>query len=229
MRILAIDTSCAAASAAIVDASTRQALARLSEPMAHGQAEALAPMVERVAQETEGGLAAIGAIAVAVGPGSFTGIRIGLALARAMGLALEIPVIGVSTLVAFAAPLLDAPGPGVIVSAIDAKHGSVYFQAFEATGRPLFAPRVSSLRDAVAAVGAGPLRLAGDCAEAFAIEARRLGRTVEIVAADPYPDIVAIARVGLASNADDWPPRPLYVKPPDATPKTADVIARADG
>ena len=143
MRILAIDTSCGAASAAVVDGASREPLALRSEPMAHGHAEALGPIVESVMREVDGGFASIGAIAVAVGPGSFTGIRIGLAMARAMALALEVPVIGVSTLVAFAAPLLDDPRPGIIVSAIDAKHGSVYFQAFESSGRPLFAPRVA--------------------------------------------------------------------------------------
>jgi tRNA threonylcarbamoyl adenosine modification protein YeaZ len=228
MRILAIDTSCGAASAAIVDGFSRQPLARRSEPMTHGHAEALAPIVERVTREAGDGFASIGAIAVAVGPGSFTGIRIGLAMARAMALTLEIPAIGVSTLVAFAAPLLDETHPGVIVSAIDAKHGGVYFQAFESSGRPLFEPRVANLRDAVRAIGSGPLRLAGDGAEAFALEARRVGLVCESAGA-AYPDIVAIARVGLASNASDWPPRPLYVKPPDVKPMTADAIARVEG
>lgn len=89
MRILSIDTSCGAASAAIVDAASREPLAFRSEPMAHGHAEALAPIVESVMREADDGFASIGAIAVAVGPGSFTGIRIGLAMARAMALTLN--------------------------------------------------------------------------------------------------------------------------------------------
>ena len=228
MRILAIDTSCGACSAAVVDGPARATLSRRSNPMAHGHAEALAPMVESVMSEVEGGFASLGAIAVAVGPGSFTGIRIGLAMARAMGLTLGIPVIGVSTLVAFAAPLLDEPQPGVIVSAIDAKHGGVYFQAFESTGRPLFGPRIASFRDTARAIGGGPARIAGDGAQALALEAQRVGIACEAFGA-AYPDIVAIARIGLASNPEDWPPRPLYVKPPDAKPAGADAIARVPG
>lgn len=228
MRILAIDTSCGACSASVFDGVSRIAMSRRSEPMAHGHAEALGPMVEAVVGETEGGFAALGQIAVAVGPGSFTGIRIGLAMARGIGLTLGLPVVGVSTLVAFAAPLLDEPQPGVIVSAIDAKHGSVYFQAFEATGRPLFNPRIASFRDAAQAIGGGPARIAGDGARALALEVQRGGVACETFAA-AFPDIVAIARVGLAADPADWQARPLYVKPPDAKPASGEAIARIEG
>ena len=191
MRILAIDTSCGACSAAVFDGAARVALARRSEPMAHGQAVALGPMVEAVMGEVEGGFASLGQIAVAIGPGSFTGIRIGLAMARAIALTLGVPVVGVSTLVAFAAPLLDEPQAATIVSAIDARHGSCYFQA-------------------------------------FAAEAQRIGIPSEALGA-AFPDIVAIARIGLAADPTDWPARPLYVKPPDAKPANADAIARVEG
>ncbi|MGD1036479.1 MAG: tRNA (adenosine(37)-N6)-threonylcarbamoyltransferase complex dimerization subunit type 1 TsaB [Roseiarcus sp.] len=229
MRILSIDTSCGAASAAVVDGSSRQSLVRRSEPMAQGHAEALGPIVESLMREVDGGFDSIGAIAVAVGPGSFTGIRIGLAMARAMALTLEVPIIGVSTLVAFAAPLLGEPRPGVIVSAIDAKHGSVYFQAFESSGRPFFAPRVASLREAVRAIGVGRAHMAGNAAKALALEAQRAGLAYDSPGAADYPDIVAIARIGLASDPRDCPPRPLYVKPPDARRTSADAIARVEG
>ena len=228
MRILAIDTSCGAASVAIFDGAALRALAKRVEPMTHGQAEALAPMVAAVADEIDGGLDSLGAIGVTVGPGSFTGIRIGLALARAMGLALEAPVIGVSTLVAFAAPLLADPRPGIIVSAIDARHGAVYFQAYESSGRPLFAPRVGSAQEAIRSVGAGPARLTGDAAGLLAAEARRTGLPVEVYPA-PYPDIDAVALSALAADPASSPPRPLYIKPPDAKPAAGETIARVEG
>jgi tRNA threonylcarbamoyl adenosine modification protein YeaZ len=185
-------------------------------------------MVASLIGEIDGGVGSLGAIGVTVGPGSFTGIRIGLALARAMGLALEIPVIGVSTLVAFAAPLLAEPKPGVIVSAVDARHEAVYFQSYETTGRPLFAPRVGPLREAIRSVGAGPARFVGDAADLLAAEARRDGLACEVFAS-PYPDIDAVALIALAADPTTSLPRPLYIKPPDAKPAAGEAIARVEG
>jgi tRNA threonylcarbamoyl adenosine modification protein YeaZ len=226
MRILAIDTSCGAASVAVVEAGRIEPLAAISRPMARGHAEALAPMVEEATRLLDGGLASIGQIAVTIGPGSFTGIRVGVALARAMGLALGVPVVGVPTLVAFAAPLLNEPRLGVIAAAIDARHGSVYFQLFEASGRPLGPPRCDSVRECVRGVGAGPALLAGDAADLVAAEAHRSGLPYDLAAATDAPDIVAVARIGLALDPALNPARPLYVKPPDARPNPAEPIAR---
>ncbi len=229
MRILAIDTSSGACSVAIYDAETRQTLAAESQVMAHGHAEALAPMVERLMAGVEGGFASLDRMAVCVGPGSFTGIRIGLAMARAMGLALEVPVVGVSAFAAFAGPLLADLKPGVIAAVIDAKHGQVYFQLFESGGRPLFAPRVAKLRDAVRAIGGGPARLAGNAAALMAEEAQRGGVEFDASEGAAYPDIVAIARMGAVADPDASPARPLYVKAPDAHPSQGDAVARLDG
>lgn len=229
MRVLAIDTSCGACSVAVYDGEARDIVASESRQMSRGHAEALAPMVQRVMGEVEGGFPTIGRIVVCTGPGSFTGIRVGLAMARAMALTLEVPVIGVSTLVAFAAPLLETPQSGVIGSVVDARHGHVYFQLFESGGRPMFPPRVTSLRDAVRAIGGGPARLAGDAAGLVAEEALRSGVEFDASQAVASPDILSIARIGLVADPDSWPARPLYVKAPDATPSTGDTIARAEG
>ena len=227
MRILALDTSRGAASAAVYDGDARLAFARESEPMSRGHAEALAPMVERVLKAS-GGAAALGKVAVTVGPGSFTGLRIGVAMAKAIGLTLKIPVVGVSTLIAYSGPLLDDPKPGVIASAIDAGHGHVYFHLIDSKAKQIFPPRVVTLRDAVRAIGGSPARVVGDAGAALAEEARRAGVEVDASAAAAYPDIVAVARIGLAADPATWPPRPLYIKPPDAQPPRDEAIARAE-
>jgi len=219
MRILAIDSSCAAVSACIYDEGDEEALARHSEPMLRGHAEALAPLVEALMTRVKGGFASLDRVAVTSGPGSFTGIRIGIAMARAIGLALSVPVVGVSTLVAFAAPLLLEPRAGIIVSAIDARHGQVYFQLFEAAGRPLIAPRVEPISDAARAIGAGPARLAGNAARLLAEEFGRNASAFDASAGADFPDILAIARIGLGANPEAAPARPLYLKAPDAQPK----------
>jgi tRNA threonylcarbamoyladenosine biosynthesis protein TsaB len=227
MRILAIDTSCGVASACILDSGADEAIARHSEPMERGHAETLAPLIERLMFGVEGGFASLDRIAATVGPGSFTGIRVGLAIARAMGLALNVPVVGVSTLVAFAGPLLLEPGAGIIASAIDARHGRIYIQLFEPTGRPLVPARVDGLREAVRSIGAGPVRLTGSGAPMLAMEAARTGLNAELVSGAEYPDITVVARVGLAADPKDAPPHPLYLKPPDAQPAAATGVARA--
>jgi tRNA threonylcarbamoyladenosine biosynthesis protein TsaB len=227
MRILAIDTSCGAASVAVVESGRTGPLAVISRPMARGHAEALPLMVEEAMRGIEDGFLSLSRIAVAMGPGSFTGIRVGLAMARAMGVALACPVVGVSTLAAFAAPLLSEPRTGVIAATIDARHGSVYFQLFETSGRPLGPPRCDTPRECVRAIGAGPAWFAGDAAALVASEAQRFGLPYDLDAARIAPDIVALARIGLAVDPAKSPARPVYVKPPDARPNAAEPIARA--
>jgi tRNA threonylcarbamoyladenosine biosynthesis protein TsaB len=225
-RILAIDSSCGAISCCVCDEGAPEALARRTEPMVRGHAEALAPLVEKLIAQVPGGFGSLDRIAVTNGPGSFTGIRIGIALARAFGLALDIPVVGVSTLAAFAGPLLLEPRSGVIVSAIDARHGQVYFQLFEASGRPLIAARVETVRDAVRAIGAGPARIAGNAAKVLAEEFGRHATAFDSSAGAEFPDILAVARIGLAADPETSPPRPYYLKSPDAQPKAEGAAAQ---
>jgi tRNA threonylcarbamoyladenosine biosynthesis protein TsaB len=227
MRILAIDTSCGAASVAVVESGRDEPLGVISRPMARGHAETLPLMVDEVMRGIAGSFPSLARIAVAIGPGSFTGIRVGLAMGRAMGVGLAIPVVGVSTLAAFAAPLLSEPRTGIIASTIDARHGSVYFQLFEASGRPLGPPRCDTLRECVRAIGAGPAWFAGDAAALAASEAQRAGLPYDLDVARAAPDIVALARMGLAVDPEKSPARPVYVKPPDAWPSAAEPIARA--
>jgi tRNA threonylcarbamoyladenosine biosynthesis protein TsaB len=227
MRILAIDTSCGAASVAVVEGGRAAPLAVMSRSMARGHADVLPLMVEEAMRGIDGGFPSLARIAVATGPGSFTGIRVGLAMARAMGMALAIPVVGVSTLAAFAAPLLSEPRTGIIAATIDARHGSVYFQLFEASGRPLGPPRCDSPRECVRAIGDGPAWLVGDAAALVATEAQRAGLPYDLDAERDAPDIAALAWMGLAVDPAKSPARPIYVKPPDARPNRAEPIARA--
>ncbi|HEV3043939.1 MAG TPA: tRNA (adenosine(37)-N6)-threonylcarbamoyltransferase complex dimerization subunit type 1 TsaB [Roseiarcus sp.] len=227
MRILAIDTSCGAVSACVMESGASEPIAQETLPMARGHAEALAPLLQRLMSAVDGGFASLDRVAATVGPGSFTGIRIGLATGRAIGLGLSVPVVGVSTLIAFAGPLLAEPRSGFIVPSIDAKHERLYVQVLESNGRPLLAPRLASPRDAARAIGAGPARLTGSGAQILASEAARIGLSVEIAGQMDYPDIVAVARLGLIADPSQSPPRPLYLKAPDAQPAENAAIARS--
>jgi tRNA threonylcarbamoyladenosine biosynthesis protein TsaB len=218
MRILAIDTALPAVSVCVLDIDSDEPLAIETQPMERGHAEALAPMIERVINATPGGFASITRVAVTVGPGSFTGIRIGLAAAQAIALARKIEIVGVSTLSALAAPMVLEPFEGVLAAAIDARHDQVYATAFGPDGRTLLSARRCSAHEALRALGDSPLNLVGSGAALLARQARSSGARVKIVSETAAPDIVYVARLGFAAQPATAPARPLYLKPPDAKP-----------
>jgi tRNA threonylcarbamoyladenosine biosynthesis protein TsaB len=228
MRILAIDTSLPAVSACVLDDDAEMPIASETIEMERGHGEALLPLLERVMAQVEGGFSSLDRIAVTVGPGSFTGIRIGLAAGQAIGIACKCDVVGVSTLAALATPLLLSDYDGSRVAAIDARYGKVYLAAYGPDGRPLVAPRRDNALDALRAMGAGPLILTGSGAELIACEARARGVPTRIIGEQAYPDIVCVARLGLAADPATAPARPLYLKEPDVTlPGQAAVTAGA--
>src|SRR5690348_7844676 len=161
MKILAIDSALPAISACVLDDGAASPEAIETIAMERGHAEALLPLIDRVMARVAGGFASLGRVAVTVGPGSFTGLRVGIAAARAIGIACKIPVTGVSTLAALAAPLILEQKPGLVAAAIDARRGNVFFAAFGPDGRAALAPRIAPAREAVRSLGAGPVRLAG--------------------------------------------------------------------
>ena len=215
MRILAIDTALPAVSVCLMETNSSAIFGMESVTMERGHAESLLPAIQRVVACHEEGFGALDRVAVTVGPGSFTGIRVGIAAARAIGLARKIPVVGVSTLAAFAAPIISLDGSEIIASAIDARHGNVYVQAFARNGRSILSPRAMPVRDAIRSLGAGPIKLVGSGAALMAIEAWSCGLVAEIAYDDMVPDITFVARLGFLANPEFAPARPLYVKPPD--------------
>ena len=227
MKILAIDTSLAATSACILEAGSKEPLAGETLPMERGHAEALLPLIDRLVARLDGGFDALSRIAVSIGPGSFTGIRIGVSAARAFGLACGVPVVGVTTLAALAAPLIGRAGEAKIIAAIDARHGRVYAQGFSAAGKTLSQPALLPVREALALYAPGPLLLVGSGAAALAIEAWSSGVKAEASSLSILPDIAFIARLGLLANPETAPARPLYLKAPDAVAQTNGVLARA--
>jgi tRNA threonylcarbamoyl adenosine modification protein YeaZ len=227
MRILAIDTALEACAAAVLDTERGKVIARESKAMTRGHAEALMPLIGRVMGQVQGGFDALDRIAVTVGPGSFTGLRVGIAAARGLALATGKPAVGVTTLSAFAAPLIAADDTHPVVVAIDARHEHVYLQVFGPGGRNVVPPRVASLRDALraATTSRGP-RIVGTGATLLAAAwpaGERPPRSVEQRGA---PDIDWVAQIGAAVPEDAGPPKPLYLKAPDAQPSDSSHLAR---
>lgn len=208
MLVLAVDTALEACSAALVEGA--RVHAARSEPMVRGHQERLAPLVCQLLEE--GGVRPhdIERIAVTRGPGSFTGLRVGLAFAKGLGLALSRPVAGVGTLEALA----DDGASGLSASVIDARRGQVYLQAFRGP-RAASEPQILDLEDAIRTLinleAAGPAALSGPgaslLAQAFA------GAVVD---PRPHPDPVRLAALAAAGDFGERSLQPLYLRPPDA-------------
>src|SRR5881396_4054310 len=128
MLILAIDTALDACAAAVLDTSAGGVIALESQAMKRGHAEASMPLIARVMKASGVAFAALDRIAATTGPGSFTGLRVGLSAARGIALAAGKPVVGVTTLTAYAAPVVSTNSEPAVLAAIDARHDQVYFQ-----------------------------------------------------------------------------------------------------
>ena len=226
MRVLAIDTALEACSAAVLDTELGAISAHESLPMVRGHAEALLPLIARVMDSAGLEFAALDRIAVTTGPGSFTGLRVGIAAARGIALAAGKPAIGLSTLAAYAAPLVAADDTLPVVVAIDARHDHVYLQVFGPGGRTIVAPRVASLREALRTAATGAPRLVGTAAEVLAAAWPAGQQAPRLVDARRAPDIDWVARLGAAAFATGAPPKPLYLRAPDAQPQNAAQLAR---
>jgi len=226
MRVLAIDTALEACSAAVLDTGRRGIAASETIAMARGHAEALMPLIARVMDIADVEFAALDRIAVTTGPGSFTGLRVGISATRGIALAAGKPAIGLSTLAGFAAPLIAEDDSTHVVAVIDARHDNVYLQVFGIGGRTLVAPRIATLRDAVRAAMTGPARIVGSAANLLAAAWPRGVDQPIAVEQCAAPDIGWIARLGAAATDGSGPPKPLYLRAPDAQPQDAARLPR---
>lgn len=218
MRVLAIDTTGLACSVALADFSQGGAqesvLGHIVEPMQRGHAEALMPMIDRLFSGAAAAPASLDRVAVVVGPGSFTGLRVGVAAARGLALALSIPAVAVTV---FEAIREAAASDGPLMIALDAKRDEIYAQAFDAAGEPVFPPCAVAVAEAAGFVPTGA-RIVGSAAMLLGVDV-----APQVLPLDPR----AVARVGARRDPADAPPRPLYLRKPDAKLQHHVAIARA--
>lgn len=206
MKVLVIDTALNACTAAVFDGD--KPLGVRVEPMAKGHQERIGGLVRDAVAEA-GGFDGIERIGVTVGPGSFTGLRVGLAFAQGLGAALGAPVVGVSTLAALARSA-DG-GAGTTAAVIDARRGQVYLQTF-ADGAPTAEPTALAL-DAARDTLSGEARVWAGNGAALVTD----GLATEPLA---VPTPAALAALTIAADPATSPPTPLYLRAPDATPPT---------
>lgn len=168
------------------------------DDIATGHAELIFERIAELLDRNGLGYADLERVVTTTGPGSFTGLRIGLSAARGIGLARHIPVIGVSSLVALS---LGAPGPATVL--LDARRGEAYFQTFAGAGQPVTEGELVPMVIAQAAI---------------------VPNTTLITS--PFVDIGALARYGATLDPAGNPPEPNYIRDADAKPQTAARIER---
>jgi tRNA threonylcarbamoyladenosine biosynthesis protein TsaB len=210
MIVLGLDTCLSSCSVAVLDGA--RVLASAREVMARGHQERLALMARDVMAQAGLTFERLERIAVTVGPGSFTGLRVGVAFAKGLALALNAPTVGIGTLEALAA---EAPSNGkgsLVFPAIDARRGQLYLQAFE-DGRALMAPDALTIEVAAARIAelsqGRPFALVGSGAALLA----DFAPAARVIVAEGA-DARQVAR--LAQDRAPGPLKPLYLRAPDA-------------
>ena len=206
--ILAVETAAAQCGVAILRDDGR--IFSIVEPRERGQAERLLPLVKAILQEAGIQMPQLGGIAVTTGPGSFTGVRVGLATAQGLAMALDIPAIGIASTLAFRE---SAPAdPGQILVAVESRRHEVYWQAF-AGREPVSEIFCQAPEDIPGSLETFPALICGDAATRLAAYFPR----VRLMPLLPGPRPENVARLALLANGNRTSLAPLYVRPPDAT------------
>jgi tRNA threonylcarbamoyl adenosine modification protein YeaZ len=199
--ILAIDTSTAACSAALFD-SDGTCVAHRDELIGRGHSERLVPMLDELLAGRRADV-----ILVGVGPGSFTGIRVGIAAAQGLAIAWDCELKGLSSLALLAA---GAEAAGDVAAAVDGGHGELFVQEFD-QGAPV--SDLANLSPASAAAATSAKLVVGSGAAAL-VAARGWGE-----ARDAWPS--AADSMKLALDQRSLPAKPIYARAPDAQPRQA--------
>ncbi|MGE7370746.1 tRNA (adenosine(37)-N6)-threonylcarbamoyltransferase complex dimerization subunit type 1 TsaB [Neorhizobium sp. NPDC001467] len=227
MIVLALDTAGIDCSVALYDAASDRILSVQTEMIGKGHAEKLMAQIEAALAEAAITLQDVGRIAVTIGPGSFTGIRVGVAAARGLALSLGIEAFGITTLETMAAHHLAGSGPHPVVAAMDAKRGEIYAQPFGADGSAIDEPRALTPHAVAELAARHGAILSGT--GAMAIAAATSGEAGE-PAAQAVPDrfdIATVAKLGASKPGGSEKPKPLYLRGPDAKPQIGFALARS--
>lgn len=225
MILLALDTVASLCAASVWDADAGRELSRCVRDPGKGHAEILMSVIDAALAAAGRAYADLGGIAVAVGPGSFTGIRVGVSTTRGLALALSIPSTGVSTLDALADEARAAfPGRPVLV-ALDARRDEIYVATYGPDDTQSAAPRIVRLPEAVELARQGAPVLAGNAA---AMIAKAAGDGFDVATETATADIATYARLAVRRGFSGEKPRPLYLRGADAKPQEGFALPRRD-
>ena len=212
MKLLSINTAFPACDAALLELGS--VAAHMREPMRRGQDARLAGLCDELLQTAGWTWRDLDRIAVVTGPGSFTGVRVGVAFARGLALALDIPCVGVTSLEAAMPPGFRGPTLGALPAQVRPPELTYWTQAFD-LGAATGPPSERGLDDLVGDLNQQPLPMFGFGLEAIASEAR------DLVITPSEPSSITAGKVAGDMRPDEHPPVPVYARAPDAEPMAA--------
>ena len=224
--VLAIDTSASLCAAGVFDGE--EELGRSVLDLGKGHAEHLMAVIGQALQGAGRTYRDLQAIAVAIGPGSFTGVRVGVSTARGLALALKVPAIGVSNLEAVAAEARNGQPGRAVLSAFTSGRGDIQAALYDPFGSIVYDPAVIDLGQAVRLAAEHDAVVAGSAAASMLADNAKLqsaGSAVTAVTAD----IAVYAHLAMLPGRVSAKPATLYLREPDAKPQASFVLPRAGG
>ena len=204
-------------SACVFETDAQAVLAQETRDAGRGHAEILMQLIEDCLSKTEVSYKSLGRIGVTIGPGSFTGVRVGMSVARGFGLSLSVPVVGVSTLDACEATARARGHQGQLVSLLDAKRGELYCKI---SGQESFAASYEKIMEVISGLkpslcGSGAPLLNDACQ-----------KELPIIHSDATFEIGLIARLAAKMPETETPPEPLYLRSADAKVQAGFALER---
>lgn len=221
MKLLAVDTASYMCSACLYDGAADRVCVMHGENIGRGHAERLFPVIKETLRKSEHTFDDLDRLAVCIGPGSFTGIRVGVAAMRGLALALDIPLIGINVFDCMAATAKTA-GPVLIV--LDARRDEVYAQLFAADGTAIGPPSLMPGQQALELAQKHNATLVGPASSKLASEDAAQVPTQDAPAAVDIATLAALA----AHRDPSEKPTPLYLRAPDAKPQDGFALPRLE-
>ncbi|ESY77510.1 peptidase M22 [Mesorhizobium sp. LNHC221B00] len=222
MKVLAIDCAASLCAACVYDAAAGLELGRSVLDLGKGHAEHMMSVIAEALKAGATDYAGLGAIAVSVGPGSFTGLRVGVSTARGLALALKVPAIGVTTLDALAGEAAAAFPGRAVLAALDAGREEIHAAVYDETSVLTYGPAVTTFAEATGMAIESSAVLAGTAAAQIAASA---GRGFDVGPRTATADILTYARLAAAKGQGERP-KPLYLRGADAKPQAGFILSR---
>ncbi len=222
MILLAIDTAASLCAASVHDAGSTER-GRAVRDLGKGHAEHLMAVIDEALAQAGVTFADLGAVAVSIGPGSFTGIRVGVSAARGLALALSVPVVGVTTLEALAFEARATVPGRAILAALDGGRGEIHAALFGADGKELAAAAALDAETALLLAREQAAVVTGSAADILQALA---GGELEIAGCAATADIAAYASLASSKPLDGSRPAPLYLRSADAKVQEGFAVSR---